>query len=219
MKVINYKRKYEISPSPLVVPADREIWWEILRLFIAPRTARRLPEVVRYIVALAHAARRELEPVRENASAVVGRIVGQQTMQSVLLFASAAVSTVHLFVFVSANKSVVSVGHRFALIVDIESNWNLLTSIVPSERIVRRGTSWAVLKSRPWCCWPRMEPQLLLSPGMRFCKHKILKIKIFRNYDFFLIVKSTKHFLRGQFFWTDGKSTPNPQDRRRLIRK
>lgn len=56
----------------------------------------------RHVVAFANAARRESEPIREYATAFVVRIVGEQTMQAILLLAATAVATVHLLVLVRA---------------------------------------------------------------------------------------------------------------------
>lgn len=61
-------------------------------------TARRDPEIVGQIVAAAHTTRRELEPVGEYAATVVGRIVREQSVQPVLLFAPAALPAEHLLV-------------------------------------------------------------------------------------------------------------------------
>jgi len=56
------------------------------------------PEIVGQIVATAHATRREFEPVREYTAAVVGRVVGEQSVQPVLLFAPTALAAEHLLV-------------------------------------------------------------------------------------------------------------------------
>lgn len=61
-------------------------------------TTGRDPKVVGQIVTTAHATRREFEPVREYAAAVVGWIVGEQPVQSVLLFATASLTAEHLLV-------------------------------------------------------------------------------------------------------------------------
>lgn len=61
-------------------------------------TPRSDPQVVWQVVATAHATRREFEPIRENAATVVGRVVGEQPVQTVLLLAPAALAAEHLLV-------------------------------------------------------------------------------------------------------------------------
>lgn len=69
------------------------------------RTTRRDPEVVRQIITTAHATRREFEPVREYTTAVVGRIVSEQPVQTVLLFTPASLATEHLLVLVPVGNT------------------------------------------------------------------------------------------------------------------
>lgn len=100
---------------PPVQPIDEDgraqLGLETSRLFaglllgLAPRAARRQPELGRDVVALADAARRELEPVGEDAAALVARVVCQQSMQSVLLFATAPVPAEHLLVLVPETRT------------------------------------------------------------------------------------------------------------------
>lgn len=63
--------------------------------------ARSYPEFQGYRVAATDAAAREFEPVAENSTAVVVGVIGKQTMETILLLASTAIATVHLFMFVS----------------------------------------------------------------------------------------------------------------------
>jgi len=72
-------------------------------------TAGRDPQVVGQIVATAHAARREPEPVGEYSAAVVGRVVCEQPVQAVLLFAPAALAAEHLLVLEPAQHNIILV--------------------------------------------------------------------------------------------------------------
>jgi len=74
---------------------------------VGARTAGRDPQVVGQIVATAHAARREPEPIGEYSAAVVGRVVGEQPVQAVLLFAPAALAAEHLLVLEPAQHNII----------------------------------------------------------------------------------------------------------------
>ena len=62
-------------------------------------------ELHRQVVATTDAATREFEPVAEDASAFVVRVVGQQPVQPVLLLAPATVPAVHLLALMPAQRS------------------------------------------------------------------------------------------------------------------
>lgn len=90
----NWRAQFGLEPRRLLAGGA-------LLLGLAPRAARRQPELGRYVVAFADAARRELEPVGENAAALVPRVVRQQSVQPILLLAPAPVPTEHLLVLVT----------------------------------------------------------------------------------------------------------------------
>lgn len=85
-----------------IITTPRKIRRKMFRFFTA-RASRCLPKLRHNVVAFTNAARWELEPIGKYSSTIVGRIVRQQSMQSVLLFASASLPTVHLLVLVPAN--------------------------------------------------------------------------------------------------------------------
>lgn len=82
-------------------------------------TAGRDPQVVGQIVATAHTARREPEPVGEYSTAVVGRVVGEQPVQAVLLFAPAALAAEHLLVLEPAQHDIILVYYTCANIISL----------------------------------------------------------------------------------------------------
>lgn len=93
------KRQKKKQKQQLRIQRVLEPRVQVVTAAVRARTARRDPEIVGQIVAAAHTTRRELEPVREYAATVVGRIIREQSMQPVLLFAPAALSAEHLLVF------------------------------------------------------------------------------------------------------------------------
>lgn len=87
------------------------------------------PKFVGDVIAFADAARGEPEPVREYATALVVRVVGQEAVQSVLLLTSAAVPAIHLLVFVGALFPV----HVLLEGVQVEQGEHLSASVVGPE--------------------------------------------------------------------------------------
>lgn len=70
--------------------------------FHGPWTARSDSVIQWNIVALADATGRESEPIGEDTATLIMRIVGEQAMQSELLFASTTITAPHLLEFVGA---------------------------------------------------------------------------------------------------------------------
>lgn len=97
---------------------------------VGARTARCGTELHWYVVALAYAAGGEAEPVGEDAAALVVRVVGQQTVQPVLLLAATAVTAEHLLELLGAFLPV----HVLLEGVEIEQRQHFATRVVRPER-------------------------------------------------------------------------------------
>jgi len=78
--------------------------WRLWRIKTAVRawTPRCGTKIHWYVIALANAAGGKSEPVWENSTAFVVRIISQQTMKSVLLLTTTTIATEHLLEFMSA---------------------------------------------------------------------------------------------------------------------
>lgn len=71
----------------------------VRRIDRIPRRSRCQPDIAGKVVAPANAARWETEPIAKYASAVVGWVVSEQPVQTILLLASATRTAKHLLIF------------------------------------------------------------------------------------------------------------------------
>lgn len=103
-----------------------------------PRAPRRDPEVGRNVVAFAHAAGGEPEPVGKDAATLVPRVVREQPMEPVLLLAPAALPAVHLPVFVRALLPM----HVLFKGIEVEEGEDLAAGVIRPKRGYHLFFNW-----------------------------------------------------------------------------
>lgn len=126
------------------------------------------------IVTSTYTTTREFKPVTKNASTPVKRIIRQQSVKSILLFASATLSAIHLFVLVAAIEQ----KNLITQICWFESKnifiSKILTCIFPNGHTVQRDDGSPGPKVLLAYYLPKKERQLHLSQDKHFWKLQLI---------------------------------------------